>query len=172
MSGSVLDRQSILDLIRAPEPLIEHYLDMEAQLQPNGFDLTVREILQYTSSGELGPGKNPANLSGSSVLPFDAEGRVYLAAGAYMVTFNEIVNLPRHVMAMARPRSSLLRCGVAVHTAVWDAGYKGRSQALLVVYNADGYRLSSDARVAQIVFMYLVAPATEGYSGRFLGENI
>ena len=106
------------------------------------------------------------------MLPFDAEGRVYLAAGAYMVTFNEIVNLPRHVMAMARPRSSLLRCGVAVHTAVWDAGYKGRSQALLVVYNADGYRLSSDARVAQIVFMYLVAPATEGYSGRFLGENI
>ena len=172
MSSSVLDRESIMELIRAPEPLVEGYLDLEAQLQPNGFDLTLREVLQFTSAGEMGPGMSPSALSQSRALSFDSDGYLHLPMGAYVVTLNEIVNLPRHIMALARPRSSLLRCGVAIHTAVWDAGYHGRSQALLTVYNHYGYRLAKDARLMQMVLMYLARPVEEGYRGRFLGENI
>ena len=172
MDGGVLDRESILGLIKAPEPLVEGYLDLEAQLQPNGFDLTLREVHEFTSAGETGPGTRPSTLSQSTPLSFDADGCLHLSAGAYMITLNEIVGLPRHVMALARPRSSLLRCGVAVHTAVWDAGYSGRSQALLTVHNPSGYRLSKDARLLQMVFIYLARPVEEGYRGRFLGENI
>ena len=172
MEGSVLDRESILKLIRAPQPLVEGYLDLEGQLQPNGFDFTLRELHEYSSVGELGRSASPSTLSEHEVLPFDKSGFLHLAMGAYMVTLNEIVNLPRHIMALARPRSSLLRSGVAVHTAIWDAGYRGRSQALLTVYNPLGYRVAKGARLLQMVFMVLVSPVEEGYQGRFLGENI
>ena len=172
MSGSVLDRESILEFLMARTPLVEGYLDLDEQLQPNGFDLTLKEVMKFTSAGDTGPGARPTALSQHKLLLFESDGYMHLQCGSYLITPNEIVNLPRHVMALSRPRSSLLRCGVAVHTAVWDAGYRGRSQALLTVYNPFGYRLAKDARVLQMVFMYLARPVEEGYRGRFLGENI
>jgi len=72
---------------------------------------------------------------------------------------------------LARPRSSLLRCGVTVGTAVWDAGYNGRSQSMLVVYHPQGFRLQKNARVTQLVFM-TVTGDTEGYRGTYQRENI
>ena len=172
MRGSVLDRESILELLGAREPLVAGYLDLEAQLQPNGFDLTLKEVAQFTSAGETGAGAAPSTLSEWHTLSFDGAGYLNVAPGAYPVWFNEMVNLPHHIMALARPRSSLLRCGVAIHTAVWDAGYRGRSQALLTVYNPLGYRLAKDARLMQMVFMYLENPVKKGYRGRFQDENI
>ncbi len=90
--------------------------------------------------------------------------------GRYVIRLVETVTLPRDVMAFGRPRSSLLRCGVAIHTAVWDAGYSGRSEALLVVYNPAGFRVRRGGRVLQLVFVGLDAP-TRPYDGRFQGEN-
>ena len=172
MRSGVLDRSSILELLREPEPLVEGYLDLKTQAQPNGFDLTLCEVSEFTTAGEIGPGGSPSELSGSKSLAFGEGGYLQLPMGAYLVTVNEILNLPRHIMALGRPRSSLLRCGVAIHTAVWDAGYRGRSQALLTVYNPMGYRVAKDARVLQLVFIHTASPTQEGYSGRFLGENI
>ena len=172
MSRGVLDRETVLELVKASDPLVEGFVDLESQLQPNGFDLTLREVLEFTSKGETGPGAAPSVLSQHKPILFNPDGYLTLPHGAYMVTLNEIVNLPRDIMALARPRSSLLRSGVAVHTAVWDAGYRGRSQALLTVYNPLGYRIAKDARLLQMVFLYLARPTEEGYRGRFLGENI
>ena len=172
MNGSVLDRKSILELIEGPAPLVAEYLDLDTQLQPNGFDLTLREVHQFASHGDTGRGKSSSGLAQSEPLAFDPGGYIHLSLGAYIITLNEIVTLPSHLIALARPRSSLLRCGVAIHTAVWDAGYRGRSQALLAVCNPFGYRVSKDARLLQILFMRLAVPVEEGYRGRFQEENI
>jgi dUTP pyrophosphatase len=102
---------------------------------------------------------------------FDGLGFIDLIPGAYIITVNEIVHLPKNIMALARPRSSLLRCGVTIDTAVWDAGYSGRSQSLMVVYNPQGFRLQRNARIMQIIFLQLT-DATEGYDGAYQGENI
>ena len=69
--------------------------------------------------------------------------------------------------AIARPRSSLLRMGVTVETAVWDAGYRGRSEALLIVYNSAGFYIKKDARVVQLIFMRMENAVQQGYSGRY-----
>ena len=100
-----------------------------------------------------------------------AHPNIELIPGAYVITYNEIVHLPRNVMALSAPRSSLLRCGVAVHNAVWDAGYSGRAQSLLVVYNQSGFRLQRNARVVQLVFFRLTQE-TDGYQGVYQRENI
>ena len=168
----MLSREEILKLLKGRPPLVEGVIDPTNQVQPNGIDLTLRDIASYTTPGTMPETNDGRILSGTNPLPFEADGGVTLSPGCYLITHNEVVNLPNNLMALARPRSSLLRCGVSVHTAVWDAGYSGRSQSLLVVYNQSGFRLYKNARVIQMVFFYLNQAVTEGYKGMFQGENI
>jgi dUTP diphosphatase len=168
----VLSREDILKMLEASPPLVENLCDAGQQLQPNGIDLTLKEIALFSSPGSLGPTDEGRVLSVTSPFVFDGLGRVDLPSGCYLVTYNEVVNLPRNVMALARPRSSLLRCGVSIHNAVWDAGYSGRSQSLMVVYNAQGFRLHRNARIVQMVFFCLSSEAADGYRGMFQGENL
>ena len=159
-------------MLKASPPLVESLCDIQQQVQPNGIDLTVKEVALFSSPGSLGSSNEARVLPSVSTLVFDGLGHVDLLPGCYLVTYNEAVNLPKNVMALAMHRSSLLRCGVSVHTAVWDAGYSGRSQALMVVYNQQGFRLHKDARIVQMVFFHLSHEVTEGYRGMFQGENL
>ena len=159
-------------MLGATPPLVENLCDVQQQVQPNGVDLTLKEAALFSSSGSLGPGNEDRALSVTSPLVFDGLGRVDLLPGCYLVTYNEVVNLPRNIMALALPRSSLLRCGVSIHNAVWDAGYSGRSQSLMVVYNTQGFRLYRNARIVQMVFFFLSREVAQGYQVMFQGENI
>jgi len=170
MTG-VLSRQDIYRLLEKEPPLIEGYLNFDEQVQPNGFDLTLHEIALLESSGRIAVRDAERRLPELAPLAFDGLGFINLVPGIYSITYNEIVHLPRNVMALARPRSSLLRCGVTVGTAVWDAGYSGRSQSLLVVYNTRGFRVQKNARIVQLVFLWL-SRETEGYQGVYQRENI
>jgi dUTP pyrophosphatase len=62
--------------------------------------------------------------------------------------------------------------GATMETALWDPGYRGRSQSLLVVYNSQGLRLKRNARLMQLVFIRLEREADKAYSGIYQGENI
>jgi dUTP pyrophosphatase len=168
---SVLPANDIKRLIGRQPPLLEGYSDIKEQLQPNGFDITLKEIGMLQTSGRIETDNSRRVISGLETVEFDQSGYVDLLSGCYIVTFNEIVHLPNNIMALGKPRSSLLRCGVAIHNAVWDAGYSGRSQALLVVYNTSGFTIQKNSRVLQLVFMTL-SSETEGYKGIYQGENI
>jgi dUTP pyrophosphatase len=61
--------------------------------------------------------------------------------------------------------------GLHVPTAVWDAGYGGRGETVLVVTNPHGVRLERGARIAQLVLWRLAGPAAQQYAGRYQGEN-
>ena len=168
---TVLSRHEIQGLLKQKPPLIEGYINLAEQLQPNGFDLTLCEIALLQSPGQIAISNSQRLVSELAPLTFDGLGFVDLPAGIYSITYNEIVHLPKNVMALATPRSSLLRCGVTINTAVWDAGYSGRSQSLMVVYNTLGFRLQRNARIVQLVFFRL-SEETEGYQGTYQGENI
>ena len=159
-------------MLEGNPPLVENLFDTQQQIQPNGIDLTLKEIALLDSPGSLGPGSERRTLSSTSPLIFDGIGRIDLLPGCYLVTYNEVINLPKNIMALARPRSSLLRCGVSIHNAVWDAGYSGRSQSLMVVYNTQGFRLYMNARIVQMVFFSLSREVAQGYQGMFQGENV
>ncbi len=169
--AAVLSGQDIRGLLKLEPPLIEGYIDLDEQLQPNGFDFTLRDISLLQSPGKLATSNSQRQISGLAPLVFDGLGFIHLAPGIYSVTYNEIVNLPRNMMALATPRSSLLRCGVTINTAVWDAGYSGRSQSLMVVYNHQGFQLQQNARIVQLVFFPLTGDS-EGYRCTYQGENI
>ncbi len=168
---AILSKQDIYRLLRQQPPLIEDYINLEEQVQPNGIDFTLREVALLQSSGRIAVSNSQRLVSDLAPLVFDGLGFIDLVSGVYIITYNEIVHLPENVMALARPRSSLLRCGVTVNTAVWDAGYSGRSQSLMVVYNPQGFRLQRNARIIQLVFLRLTRK-TEGYRGAYQRENM
>jgi len=167
----VLSKQEILGLTGNTPPLVENYINLDEQVQPNGIDLTLRDIAMLQSPGRIAIENSSRVISDLAPLVFDGLGYIDLMPGPYVITYNEIVNLPKDVMALGAARSSLLRCGVTVHTAVWDAGYSGRSQSLLIVHHALGFRLQRNARIMQLVF-YKLTDETEGYQGAYQGENI
>ena len=172
MNGNPLDRESIGRLIHGNPPLVEDFPSLEQQLQPNGFDLSLQQVSALASHGSIGSDNADRELSELENLEFGPDGWLRLNPGPYLITFNEVVNLPLDLMALGRPRSSLLRSGGSIHTAGWDAGYRGRSQSLLVVYHPGGYRLQRDARLMQLVFFQLSYAVSQGYQGRFQSENI
>jgi dUTP pyrophosphatase len=145
-------------------------MDIDSQLQTNGFDLSLRSVSALVSAGRLSLDNRNRVISEQKKLDFDEDGVLHLAPGSYSITYNEIVHLPKNIMALGLSRSSLLRCGASLHTAVWDAGYSGRSESLLVVYNPLGLDLEKNARVLQLVFMTLTGES-RGYNGRYQGEN-
>jgi len=169
--AATLSKQDIHKLLRQDTPLIEGYINLDEQLQPNGIDLTLREVALPQSPGKIAVKDSQRVVSDLAPLVFNGLDFIDLIPGAYIITYNEIIHLPKNIMALAAPRSSLLRCGVTVNTAVWDTGYSGRSQSLMVVYNPQGFRIQRNARIVQLVF-FQVTQETEGYHGAYQQENI
>ncbi|HWV36025.1 MAG TPA: deoxyuridine 5'-triphosphate nucleotidohydrolase [Thermomicrobiales bacterium] len=171
--GGVLSREQLHALIEgADRPLVIEWQDLEAQLQPNGIDLTLREVSAYRGAGQIGVSSEDRILPELEPLAFDAEGWVTLQPGIYQIMYNEIVDIPVTLMALGRPRSSLGRGGATIHTAVWDAGYRGRSTSMLAVVNPEGFRLQRNARVMQLVFFGMAQAPADGYRGKYQNENV
>ena len=167
----ILSGQDICHLLQQQPPLVEGYVNLDEQVQPNGIDLTLREVALLQSRAKITVSNDQRLVSDLAPLVFDGLGFIDLMPGAYVVTYNEIVHLPKDIMALGRPRSSLIRSGVTVEMGVWDSGYSGRSQSLMVVYNPQGVRLQRNARVVQLIFLRLTQE-TEGYQGVYQEENI
>ena len=142
----------------------------QAQFQPCGVDLSLKKVCSFSSPGQVDHDNSERKISEVSEIPFDESGWVYLPKGAYKIVYNETVKIPKDCAALGFPRSTLLRCGADVHCAVWDPGYEGRSESLLIVENSEGIRLKKGARVVQLVFFKL-SEKTEAYNGRFQNEN-
>jgi len=158
--------------LSAVPPLVEGMLNPSEQLQPNGIELTLKEISALASAGKITVSNKDRVISSVEKLEFDENGMVFLKKGCYQILFNEITNIPPDVFAFARVRSSLLRSGASIETALWDSGYSGRSSSLLVVYNENGMHLQKNARLIQLIFYRLDSAVAKTYAGVYQKENI
>lgn len=145
----MLSHDELIFLINKKPPLVDQMIDPKIQVQPNGIELTLHRIEIHESSGSIAFDNSERKLPQTKNLDFDGDGWIHLPKGSYKIVFNEIVNIPKNIAAIAKPRSSLLRCGATIETAVWDAGYSGRSESLLVVYNENGFKVQKNARILQ-----------------------
>lgn len=165
-----MTKDEILRLLRASPPLIEGLIDIDKQLQPAGVDLTVREIFRFKSYGRIDFTNEERKLSELELVPFNEDGWAFLKPSYYLVKYNEVINMPLNLIAIGKPRSSLLRMGAFMVTAVWDPGYRGRSVSLLVVGNPHGIWVKKNARILQLIFLRLSREST-AYKGIYLGEE-
>ena len=137
----------------------------EAQVQPNGVDLTAAAIYEQTDPGRIGTdGKTVGDRR-----EIDADEGVFaLAPGAYVLQYAETVHIPAGHVGFIYPRSTLMRNSCMLHTAVWDAGYEGKGEGLLEVHHE--IEIEAGARVGQIVLAD--ADHDDTYEGGYQGERV
>lgn len=154
----MLNREEIKKLIKEKN-LIEGYIELDTQLTPNGFDLSAGSIFSFAGRGALDFSNKERRLpEGRQIPPYKADtkdkfGWWHLKKGVYKVRTNETVNLPNDLTALAFARTSLLRMGAFTQHGVWDAGFRGKGEFILVVENSKGISIKENARVAQLVFL-------------------
>jgi dUTP pyrophosphatase len=151
--------------------LVTEYIDLDKQLQPSGFDLSLESVEAYLGGGAVDFSNRERVIADTRTIEPDSDGWINLEKGVYKVVYNEVVKMPMNVAAIARTRSTLLRNGAEVGTAVWDPGYEGRSSSMLTVHNPHGLRLKKDARVAQLIF-FETGDVEKGYSGVYQKERM
>lgn len=165
----MLNRHQIEALIKE-KGLIRDYIDLDTQLTPNGFDLTAAQISGFDEGGAVDFSNKERKVpEGRALLPKrkdpgDKFGWWELARGAYKVLTNETVDIPKDLIGIAFTRTTLLRMGAFTQNGVWDAGFRGRSEFILVVENPHGIRLKQNARVVQLVFQP-ISETSHGYKG-------
>lgn len=173
--SAFLTKDELLRYLNPAEgkPLVENMVDPKVQVQPAGIDLSLQKIFRFESAATVGFTHAQTHLPDYEEIAFDSEGLARLEPGPYKLVVNEIVNVPGNLVGIGHPRSTMLRCGATVNTALWDPGYSGRSELLLVVHNPQGMTLARNARVAQLSFYELSTTLADGYAyqGRYQGEN-
>jgi dUTP pyrophosphatase len=152
-----------MDFPGAPAP--------ELQRQPAGFDLTLRSLARFRGVGRLDLSNAQRYLPDVEDITWPADGAsIWLVPGGYLATYNEEIAVPPDCAGLVVPRSSLMRCGATLHSALWDPGYRGRGQGLLTVYSP--LELLPDARIGQFILLRLEQAASSLYSGAYQGENL
>ncbi|MFP4590501.1 MAG: deoxyuridine 5'-triphosphate nucleotidohydrolase [Halobacteriales archaeon] len=153
-------------MFRSGRFVAEHVEPVEAcQVQPNGVDIGLDRVERPTGGGSIGiDGKS----IGGRRTHEPEDGRYTLEPGSYIVGYAERIAVPEGHVGFILPRSSLLRNGATLHTAVWDTGYEGRGEGLLTV----GARLGIDdgARIGQ--FVLAGADHRGRYDGTYQGEGL
>lgn len=143
----------------------------DAQIQPNGVDLTVETVFEQREPGRIGTdGKTIGERRECEHEERDQESpAVYtLSPGGYVARYAEVIAIPDDHVGFVHPRSSLLRNSCMLDTAVWDAGYEGRGEGLLEVHHE--IEIERGARIAQLVLAR--AEHEETYAGGYQGENV
>ncbi|KAK0716826.1 dUTPase-like protein [Lasiosphaeria miniovina] len=151
--------------------IVRNLRSASEQLQPCGIDLSLRRVLAWTSPATIDFDNSTRRAACTSTLPFSepstnstAADVVQLAQGAYLVEFNETVDIPLDCMGQIFVRSSLWRSGATITAGVVDAGYQGALGALLDVRNPAGIVLCRNAKLGQIT-LHRMEEKVAGYSG-------
>lgn len=141
-----------------------------------GVDLSVHRLFELGCAGTV--------LKGKTIVPrYDEIPHTYLAGegvdgwfldpGTYILEANEGCKLGECDTGYIIMRSSLNRCGVTIHSAVWDPGFSSGENKITVrmtVENPHGFFLEKDARVAQLLIFE--NEPTELYDGQFQNGRI
>jgi dUTP pyrophosphatase len=149
--------------------IVSNLKSITEQVQPAGVDLTLDEVETFSSPLVLS--EQSTELAKVEKLN-PLEGKYSLKPGAYKITYSETVNIPNDAIGLVFPRSSLLRSGVMVCTAVWDPGYRGKGSGLLLVLNPSGATLLRGSRLAQLIIIKTTRKPDFTYRGKYQNEGI
>lgn len=139
----------------------------EEQIQPNGVDLSVGKIERVRGMPLVKEGEYDKGIR-EEVYPND-DGLVTINLGAFVVTYDEKIEIPHDCVGYVFPRSRLARSGAFLTTALWDAGYEGKGEGMLMPMTR--LRIEHGMNIAQIIFLD-ADEADEVYDGSHQHENL
>lgn len=151
-------------------PLVRKVAEADSgeQEQPAGYDVTVNKIRSFPKTKfDLGVAKGEN--SSLEDVPLIKDYFELSEAGAYFADLNEITTIPKDAIGILLPRSTLLRNGMDLRTALFDPGYSGQPKVMLVAYRPA--RIQRFARIGQLIIIKSDAEFASQYSGRYQGER-
>lgn len=148
---AILSDKKIRTLCNTSEPLIADAPDFEQQLQPAGFDVTVRSIVRMHGNSQIG-GPYRSKVAAETEMDL-REGRYLLDEGPYLVYINEYTRIPLGISATVFPRSTAFRCGCILQSGLWDSGFCGRGRLGIFVPSGIQVSIEHNAPIAQLVFL-------------------
>jgi len=151
-------------------PLIRKVAAAESgeQKQPAGYDVTVSNIQSFPETRFI-LGITKGENSALNQVPIVDGNYFDLDKGAYFVDLNEITTIPHDAIGILLPRSTLLRNGLDVRTALFDPGYSGQPKVMLVCHRPA--RVQKFARIGQLIILKSDSEFSQKYSGRYQGEG-
>jgi len=163
-----LGSEEIKKLIKEKN-LVSDFINLKEQLQPNGFDLTLQNIERVTGHGTISASGKVLPIL--EKIPIKSDNTWILDKGVYIITFNEVLKFPKGIAGISIQRSSVIRCGAMINVSLWDSGYEGRGQNLLVVHSKYGLTLQKNVRIVQVQFIKIMGK-NYMYRGNYQHENI
>lgn len=148
-------------MINGYEVLEIKYPDFDQDSRtPNGIDLRLGTVYELKEDeclyGLMNDGKNvpshqPKPIQQIGVHGGDIEGWVLLPNTPYILEVQNDIQISEDSMQTYYPRSTLLRSGCTLHTAVGDAGYHGKLAFLFINHSNTPFVLEKGVRFAQLV---------------------
>jgi deoxycytidine triphosphate deaminase len=163
----VMGYDKILELIDK-ESLIEN-VDKN-NVQPSGVDLRVKKIYKLKNGGYLGvKNRQTPNVD---LISENIGDKITLEPNEFvLVETMEKVNMPKDLLALILPRSSLFRCGVSLHTAVVDPGFIGTLTFGMKNLSDHPFEIEIGSKIGQIVFEE-VKGNEKLYNGKYQGGKV
>ena len=151
----ILSDRDIHERLQKAELGIEPYV--EKNLTPNGYDLTVKEVL-------VRPAKEPTR-----------EGTVTIApGGSFLVSTREFLKMPGDVAGQLWIRSSYARRGLLLAFGKVEAGFHGELTIGGMNSSPEAVQVPIGDRFCQIAFERLHSPPEKLYqerSGNYQGQR-
>jgi len=137
--------------------LLQNMIHEKTQVHGESVDLTVRSIYRMATTGSIDFGGSEY-AAGRKVLltpkktkPEDKYGWWLLAAGEYLVEYNEELALPPHHLAIIQPHERLIETGVTHNTLlITEPGQE--LSTLIQVCQADA-RIKENARISKLIIL-------------------
>lgn len=168
---TVLDGASIIDkhLVTIPDQVGRGEAYADAQVQPNGVDLRVKSISHVTGKAFVPTeGKADFGMVNWEELPTNDGWYELEKSAQYVVNFQEEISVSDGFCAIIVPRSSLLRAGAFITSALWDTGFQGQLGGVIRPLN--DIAIQRGARLAQVLFLRAEFNGKR-YEGRYQGST-
>jgi dCTP deaminase len=147
------------------------------RVQPASVDLLLDDefrIFEHATTRyvDLSDSESHANLT--KLVPAHPDFGFILHPGEFVLAgTQEIVRLPRHIMARVEGKSSLGRLGLIVHATAGfiDPGFEGQITLEMTNLLRVPIILRPGMPICQISFSYMNAPVDNPYKGRYQGQR-
>jgi deoxycytidine triphosphate deaminase len=137
--------------------LLKHMVVPEVQVRAESVDLTVKSVSRVATTGavdfagiEFLPGERVALIPKPS-RPTDKHGWWLLAAGEFLVEYNEELTLPPHHLAIIQAHGRLMETGVT-HTTRFITETEQALFSIIHVCQAD-VRIQENARISELIVL-------------------
>jgi len=136
---------------------LKNIIDEKTQVHAESVDLTIKSIYRVATTGSIDfagseyvPGTK-VQLAPVKMKPSDKYGWWLLAAGEFLIEYNEELALPPHHLAIIQPHERLIESGVT-HSSHFITEPGQKIVSLIHVCQAD-VRIKENARISKIIIL-------------------